>query len=114
MRALPKKPVNQLLLWLVLLTAGFAISYFYIRPMLNGWYQTTAFSDDVPYNIHRLIVANIIYLPGFIVAILALVSAIKRKTYLWSVVHVIGILAALFLIYGETLPIVITRHFLEN
>jgi hypothetical protein len=92
--------------WLVLGVFGYIVGYFVIKPMMCTWPQLYQFSNDIPYGLYKLLIANVLMLPAIVVAVVGLASSAKRKHFDWTVINLMGIITIALLVIYFSHPII--------
>jgi hypothetical protein len=103
---LPKTNNSKMIAWLLLGLIGYLINYFLIKPMMYDWERSVALSEDFLKGVWQLFIAEIFMLPALFVALSSLFQSVKDKKFVWTVIHLTGVLVISLLITYFALPIV--------
>jgi hypothetical protein len=101
-----KKQINLFFLWLVFGVVGYLLNLIIIRPIMYTWPSYYSFTDNAPYILYELVIADILLLPALLLTVYALLKSIREKKYAWAVVHLVGILLIGLFVMFFAIPII--------
>jgi hypothetical protein len=77
---------------------------------LYTWPAPYQFSEDLPYNLYKLLVAEALMLPALLMVVLAIIKSSKSKKVSWSILNIVGLITILLLDTYFALPILFPAH----